>query len=609
MGALSYLCSGGDSFPTHVAVPRSITYFETISAHAVISEYLRTNNPYTPKLEERIVVNDFGEPLLLKRLLPTDCNSSQVFVPEFGSCDECPEGYFHPLPGSDPCILEPLPPSPPLDNAVIIVPAVVVPVMLLLAISFCFKLQRDGAKAKRVKHAPKGNGEIAFVFTDIQASSTLWSTEPTAMSKALETHHRLIRELIDQFEGYEVKTIGDAFMVAFSNPINAVAFSCEMQLELANASWPERIMDLDPAKTEPHYSGLRVRVGVHCGPAKVNSTPQGGFDYDGGTVNASARIGDCGCGGQVLISDTVYDLIEPHIDVLNHNVDVKYLGEYHLRGIAEPMGILQIMPEPLNLRAFGNLRGVTPISEEEAVETPADVCVVPPDTGTVLSEKSEALGYTKRDRIVALQTIRKYALSFGPRGMPFPTATSLLCHCLETRSLKDSKLISILLLHAQDGARPPPLSNVPGRGNEYVVHIASPSPPGGQKRPQLSKGISNNRMSTSFRSPKGLVDSGLDFASPETHQTDSPTDLTLYLRWAVFVEVLHQLPTACICQLANKIREENGNISPGVSMDHDPSPISPTSGIVALLPSHELTSGGFAVPPHPPPNPPKKLSA
>eukprot|EP01060_Flectonema_neradi_P031162 TRINITY_DN465_c0_g1_i2.p1 TRINITY_DN465_c0_g1~~TRINITY_DN465_c0_g1_i2.p1 ORF type:complete len:141 (-),score=3.63 TRINITY_DN465_c0_g1_i2:13-435(-) len=29
-----------------------------------------------------------------KKLDPTDCNTSQLYVPEFGSCDMCPEGHF-----------------------------------------------------------------------------------------------------------------------------------------------------------------------------------------------------------------------------------------------------------------------------------------------------------------------------------------------------------------------------------------------------------------------------------------------------------------------------------------------------------------------------------
>eukprot|EP01060_Flectonema_neradi_P031171 TRINITY_DN465_c2_g1_i2.p1 TRINITY_DN465_c2_g1~~TRINITY_DN465_c2_g1_i2.p1 ORF type:complete len:733 (+),score=133.88 TRINITY_DN465_c2_g1_i2:1100-3298(+) len=606
VGALSYLCSGGDNFPIDVAVPGSITFFETIGASAVISEYVSASSPYTPKVEGRILVHDYGEPLLLKKLDPTDCNTSQLYVPEFGSCDMCPEGHFHPVPGSDPCILEPIPPPAPIDNVVYIVPAVVVPVVLLIAITFCCKLQRDSARAKRVQHAPK-QGSIAFVFTDIQSSSTLWSVEPVAMSKALEIHHSVIRGLIEQFEGYEVKTIGDAFMVAFANPVHAVAFSCEMQLALANESWPEKITTQDAARTEPHYSGLRVRVGVHCGDAKVNETPSGGYDYDGHTVNAAARVGDCGCGGQVLITDAVYDLIEKQIDVLDHNVDVKYLGDYHLRGIADPMGILQVMPEPLNLREFKELRGVTPVSEA-AQETPAEVSLPIGDTATVTSEKSEMMGNNKRDKIVALQVIRKYAMSFGTKGLPINAAAALLCHCLDTRIVNSSKLISILLLHAQEGNKPPPLAAVTGRGSEYIVAVNQPTPPTGQKRQSgLSKRTSTGRINNSFKSPKSPKGSGGggDFMSPEGIQIDTPRESSLFVRWPVLVEVLHQLPSVCIIALANKVKEENGNISPSISVAGDEPPlISPPS---TLLLQDQGT--GFTVPQHPPPHPPKLLSA
>eukprot|EP00755_Sulcionema_specki_P027170 Sspe_Gene.87267::Locus_58352_Transcript_1_1_Confidence_1.000_Length_1080::g.87267::m.87267 len=56
---------------------------------------------------------------------------------------------------------------------------------------------------------------VYIVFTDIQSSSALWESSPAAMRDAMAIHDSIVRSAIRRTAGYEVKTIGDAFMVAF----------------------------------------------------------------------------------------------------------------------------------------------------------------------------------------------------------------------------------------------------------------------------------------------------------------------------------------------------------------------------------------------------------
>merc|ERR1719392_146946 len=58
------------------------------------------------------------------------------------------------------------------------------------------------------------------------------------MGDAVGDHHRLIREQIRLSNGYEVKTIGDCFMVAFKHANDAIAFSIGVQLALYEHQWP-----------------------------------------------------------------------------------------------------------------------------------------------------------------------------------------------------------------------------------------------------------------------------------------------------------------------------------------------------------------------------------
>eukprot|EP00754_Rhynchopus_humris_P002178 Rhum_TRINITY_DN11204_c0_g1::Rhum_TRINITY_DN11204_c0_g1_i1::g.43279::m.43279 len=83
----------------------------------------------------------------------------------------------------------------------------------------------DSAGVTLTARSPPGVGDedpqVAIVFTDVKASTMLWETVPNSMPEAMRTHNRVIRQCIDKANGYEVKTIGDSFMVAFDNSVDA----------------------------------------------------------------------------------------------------------------------------------------------------------------------------------------------------------------------------------------------------------------------------------------------------------------------------------------------------------------------------------------------------
>ena len=82
-----------------------------------------------------------------------------------------------------------------------------------------------------------------MLFTDIQASTTLWGEIPEQMSEALDVHHAVIRKLIKKYKCYEVKTVGDCFMVATADPCNAVRLALGIQDALYDYDWPDDAID------------------------------------------------------------------------------------------------------------------------------------------------------------------------------------------------------------------------------------------------------------------------------------------------------------------------------------------------------------------------------
>eukprot|EP01013_Petalomonas_cantuscygni_P001535 TRINITY_DN1151_c0_g1_i1.p1 TRINITY_DN1151_c0_g1~~TRINITY_DN1151_c0_g1_i1.p1 ORF type:complete len:911 (-),score=228.73 TRINITY_DN1151_c0_g1_i1:361-3009(-) len=107
----------------------------------------------------------------------------------------------------------------------------------------------DPAKASR-HSLPGGPGlgaavaaPCAIVFTDIASSSDLWRTlGGRTMLRVLALHNTAIRRAIEACLGYEVKTIGDAFMIAFLNPRDAVAATLRVQRNLLVSRWPTAIL-------------------------------------------------------------------------------------------------------------------------------------------------------------------------------------------------------------------------------------------------------------------------------------------------------------------------------------------------------------------------------
>lgn len=81
-------------------------------------------------------------------------------------------------------------------------------------------------------------GRMALVFTDVESSTEKWERSPELMQKCLGMHNELIRAKIKQFDGYEVKTEGDSFMIAFQVPAQAARFMITLQLELIDIDWP-----------------------------------------------------------------------------------------------------------------------------------------------------------------------------------------------------------------------------------------------------------------------------------------------------------------------------------------------------------------------------------
>jgi len=147
---------------------------------------------------------------------------------------------------------------------------------------------------------PSPHATVTLVFTDIEGSTPLWERLGDGFIEVLEIHNRVIRKSIETHRGYEVKTDGDAFMVAFDEPRDAVLFCLEAQRKLHEADWPDALGMPDIASlagdtADGTFRGLRVRMGVHTGtPVRRRDPTTGRSDFFGPDVNRAARLSSAG---------------------------------------------------------------------------------------------------------------------------------------------------------------------------------------------------------------------------------------------------------------------------------------------------------------------------
>jgi len=167
------------------------------------------------------------------------------------------------------------------------------------------------AEQPDLRRASAPDGTVTLLFSDIEGSSRL--TERLGDDRWMELlgiHNTIIRAQLDEHGGYEVKSQGDGFMVAFPTARQAVMCAIDIQRALlrraARSDFP-----------------IRVRIGIHTGEAIHR---QG--DFFGRSVVLAARIAAHAEGGDILISSLARDLV-----VERGDIELRDVGEAEFKGL------------------------------------------------------------------------------------------------------------------------------------------------------------------------------------------------------------------------------------------------------------------------------------
>jgi class 3 adenylate cyclase len=145
-----------------------------------------------------------------------------------------------------------------------------------------------------LRPAAAPDGTVTILFSDIEGSTALNERlGDVRWLELLRAHNRIVRDQIRAFGGFEVKSQGDGFMVAFPSARRAIECARAVQESIAR-------------ELGDHPDGpIRVRIGLHTGEAIREES-----DFYGKNVVMAARITDKARGGEILASAVVKQLTE-----------------------------------------------------------------------------------------------------------------------------------------------------------------------------------------------------------------------------------------------------------------------------------------------------------
>jgi pimeloyl-ACP methyl ester carboxylesterase len=144
------------------------------------------------------------------------------------------------------------------------------------------------------------------MFSDVVGSTELAAKLGDSRWRDLrDAHHATVRRELAIYRGQEVDTAGDGFYAAFDGPARAIRCACEMRNAVKSL-------------------GLTTRVGLHTGECVV-----GGDKISGLAVHIGARVAALAPAGEVLVSQTVKDL------VAGSGLVFEDFGTHALKGLAD----------------------------------------------------------------------------------------------------------------------------------------------------------------------------------------------------------------------------------------------------------------------------------
>lgn len=191
-----------------------------------------------------------------------------------------------------------------------------------------------------------------LLFTDIEGSTNLLFDFGDAFPEILDRHYALVRNVVSEYSGQEIRTAGDSVFALFPDSCRGVQAAIDAQRALYAEKWPGDLK-------------LKVRMGLHTGHVQRFQN-----DVVGIEVHRAARIGGVAHGGQIVISEAVRKEIGEYN--FRPAVKIRHVGSHQLKDLRctdslfdlEIPGLPKDFPPISSGRANGTNRPLTALNGE-----------------------------------------------------------------------------------------------------------------------------------------------------------------------------------------------------------------------------------------------------
>ncbi len=180
---------------------------------------------------------------------------------------------------------------------------------------------------------------LTIFFSDLVGSTRLQTQLGNLRAAELvQRHYQVMRQVLSEFDGREIKTVGDSMLIVFAAPSEAVKFALHAQRAMRQER--QSVAELPT-----------MRAGVHQGQVVLELDRRGTelVDVYGLQVSTAARILDLAQGDQVLLSRAVFDdaraILSPEDFPGFEQLGWRNHGPYRFKGVEDSYEVCEVGEE------------------------------------------------------------------------------------------------------------------------------------------------------------------------------------------------------------------------------------------------------------------------
>jgi adenylate cyclase len=180
--------------------------------------------------------------------------------------------------------------------------------------------------------------QVVIMFTDIRGFTPIAEAlSPEATIKLVNGYFTRMVEVLRQHHGIIVDFLGDAILAFFEPldgslaPVGREALQCALEMQQA-------MLGVNIAGLGQQLPPLRMGIGLHAGEVvvgNIGSETRAKYGIVGAAVNQAHRLQAQARGGEVVISEAVYRLVQSE-------VTISRVIETQLKGIQEPFTLYAV---------------------------------------------------------------------------------------------------------------------------------------------------------------------------------------------------------------------------------------------------------------------------